>query len=467
MSERIAESEKVIKEDHQFGAKDEIGYMLGDVGGSFINLYVDGFILTFATYVLGVSPFFMSMLFLLARVWDAFTDVMMGQIPDRFRLGDSGNKYKPYIRIAKWPLAISGIMVFTNVSSLSPVWIMIWIAVAYVFYGMAYTATSIPYGAMATVISRDPDHRTKLSRARTVGGMVVGLGALTFVPILTFDEAGEILPNSFLYIAIVFGILSVLAYMGLNKLTTERVRDTSNNKVNKGYSFKEAVKSIRRNRPLIGVMIASVGSLIQITAQNQLGVIFFNEYYNNPQAQAINNLANVAIIVVLVLTVPRLVQKIGKQRLVVTSTLISFIITLILFFYPIENAYVFIVIYNIGISGMTLFTIVVWAIVTDTLDYNELLTNQRYDGTLYSVYTFSRKVGSAVASTVASFGLGAIGFISGIESQTQQVSENIRYLFLAMPLIAGALLLIGMGLVYNLNNEKTQEMYDKLKQRDH
>lgn len=283
MDKSVDKTKGNITRSNEFGVKDEVGYMLGDVGGSFVNLYVDGFILTFATYVLGVSPFFMSVLFLLARVWDAFTDVMMGQVPDRYRIGNSGDKYQPYIRIAKWPLAISGIMVFTNVSSLSPIWIMIWIAVAYVFYGMAYTATSIPYGAMATVISRNPAHRTRLSRARTVGGMVVGIGALTFVPILTFDQAGEIIPNSFFYIAIVFGILSILAYTGLTKLTTERVKDTSKSKVNKNYNFKEAVKSIRHNRPLIGVMIASVGSLIQITAQNQLGIILFNEYYNNPK----------------------------------------------------------------------------------------------------------------------------------------------------------------------------------------
>lgn len=466
MDASVDKTKKNTKKENKFGIKDEIGYMLGDVGGSFVNLYVDGFILTFATYVLGVSPFFMSMLFLVARVWDAFTDVMMGQIPDRYRIGNTGDKYKPYIRITKWPLAISGIMVFANVSSLSPTWIMVWVTVAYIFYGMAYTGASIPYGAMSTVITRNPTNRTKLSRARTIGGMVVGIGALTFVPVFTFDQAGEVNPNSFFFLAIVFGVLSLLAYTGLTKLTSERVKDTSSEKVNKNYNFKDAVKSIRHNRPLIGVMIASVGSLIQITAQNQLGIILFTEYYNNPQAQAINNLANVAIIVILVFTVPKLVDKIGKKRLVVISTSISFIITIFLFFYPIENVYLFIVIYNIGISGMTLFTIVVWAIVTDALDYNQTLTNKRYDGTLYSVYTFSRKVGSAVASTVASFGLGAIGFVSGLDAQTPQVAENIRYLYMAMPLIAGALLLIGMGLVYNLNNEKTQKMYDELNKNE-
>lgn len=455
-----------MTEDHRpFGIKDQVGYMLGYVGGSFVNLYVDGFVLTFATYVLGVSPFFMSMLFLGARIWDAFTDVMMGQIPDRYRIGNSGNKYKPYIRIAKWPLAISGVMVFTNVSNLAPELIMVWIAMAYVFYGMAYTAASIPYGAMATVISRDPVHRTKLSRARSIGGMVVGIGALTFVPILTFDDAGSVLPNSFFYIAIAFGILSILAYIGLDKLTVERVREETKSTVNRDYRFKDALRSLPKNRPLMGVMVASVGSLIQITAQNQLGVILFNEYYNNPQAQALNNLINVLVIVVLVIAVPKLVGRFGKKNLVVTGTSVSLLVAIFLFFVPIQNVYWFIAIYNLGMSGMTLFTIVVWAIVTDALDYNELITRKRYDGTLYSVYTFSRKVGSALASTVASFGLGAIGFVSGIESQTAQVSQNIRYLFMLMPIISGVLMLVGMGLIYNLNNEKTNRMYDELDDR--
>ena len=76
-------------EQRKFGVRDQFGYMLGDIGGSFVNLYIGSFFLLFATYVLGVSPYFMGTLFLVARIFDAFTDVVMGSIPDKYQIGKS------------------------------------------------------------------------------------------------------------------------------------------------------------------------------------------------------------------------------------------------------------------------------------------------------------------------------------------------------------------------------------------
>ena len=54
-----------------FGVKDQVGYVFGDMAGSFVNLFVDSYFLTFCTYVLGISPAWMASLFLVARLWDA------------------------------------------------------------------------------------------------------------------------------------------------------------------------------------------------------------------------------------------------------------------------------------------------------------------------------------------------------------------------------------------------------------
>lgn len=50
-----------------FGFRDELGYVFGDMAGSFVNLFVDAYFLTFCTYVLGISPAWMAGLFLAAR----------------------------------------------------------------------------------------------------------------------------------------------------------------------------------------------------------------------------------------------------------------------------------------------------------------------------------------------------------------------------------------------------------------
>jgi len=55
-----------------FGVKDQLGYVFGDMAGSFVNLFVDAYFLTFCTYILGISPGWMAGLFLAARLWDQY-----------------------------------------------------------------------------------------------------------------------------------------------------------------------------------------------------------------------------------------------------------------------------------------------------------------------------------------------------------------------------------------------------------
>lgn len=58
------------KEHSKFGFKDQFGYVFGDLAGSMVNLYIDTYILTFSTYVLGISAAWMAGLFLFAKIWD-------------------------------------------------------------------------------------------------------------------------------------------------------------------------------------------------------------------------------------------------------------------------------------------------------------------------------------------------------------------------------------------------------------
>lgn len=55
----------------------------------------------------------------------------------------------------------------------------------------------------------------------------------------------------------------------------------------------------------------------------------------------------------------------------------------------------------------------IWAMVTDCLDFSEWKLNVRSDGSMYSLYTFSRKIGSTIASTGAATALAAIGYCFG------------------------------------------------------
>ena len=454
----------VNKSMRPFGKKDEMGYVFGDMAGSFVNLFVDAYFLIFCTYVLGISSAWMGSLFLVARLWDAINDPIMGSLPDRWMIGKSGDKFKPWIKIFMIPLALSGVLCFTNVP-FTGVALHTWVAFVYVLYGMSYTGTSMPFGAMANVISTDPIDRSKLSRARSIGGTIVGIGALSFVPVICFDANSNIIPERFTLLALIFGILSIFSYYMLLKNTEERVRVEKKENDEK-FNYGNVLKAVVKNRALIGVMVATVGSMLYITGSSQIRSYIFKEYYQNTSIMTLLSFASIPILLICFPLVPKLVAKFGKKATLMAGILFSTVFSVIPFVFEIENVYVYSALYLISMIGQTAFTMLIWALVSDCLDYSEWKFNERSDGSMYSLYTFSRKIGSTIASAFVSFGLGAIGYVSGSDVvQTAEAVNGIYSLVTLLPVITCVLQVIGIGLIFNLNKSKTEEMYDALKQK--
>ena len=449
------------KQIRPFGVKDEIGYVFGDMAGSFVNLFVDAYFLIFCTNVLGISAGWMGTLFLVARLWDAINDPIMGSFPDRWMIGKSGDKFKPWIKIFMLPLALSGVLCFFNVP-LEGIALHAYVAFAYVLYGMSYTGTSMPFGAMASVVSDDPIQRSKLSRARSIGGTIVGIVGLSIVPVVCFDKQSNILPERFTLIAVVFGVLSIISYFVLLNLTQERIRQ--NVEKAEKFNYGKVLKATVHNRPLIGVMVATLGSMLFITGSNQVRSYIFKEYYARTDVMSIISLATIPILVICFPLVPKLVAKFGKKATLMAAIISSTIFSVIPVVMEIKNVYVYSALVVLGTIGQTVFTMLIWALVTDCLDYSEWKFNERSDGSMYSLYTFSRKIGSTIASTGVSFGLVAIGFVSGSNVvQTAEAVNGIYFLVNIIPVVTCILELVGVGLIFNLNKETTERMYAELK----
>lgn len=405
----------------------------------------------------------MAGLFLAARLWDAINDPIMGSFPDRWRLGKSGDKFKPWVKLFMIPLALSGILCFANVP-FEGIALHAWVAFAYVFYGMSYTGTSMPFGAMASVVSADPIDRSKLSRARSIGGTIVGMGALSLVPIFCFDKDSNIIPERFTLIAVIFGVLCIISYLLLCNLTVERVRQPKQE--GEKFNYGNVLKAAVHNRPLIGVMVATIGSMLYITGSSQLRSYIYKEFYQDTSMMTLASIGTFPIMLICFILVPKIVQKFGKRNVILVMSTYNLLLSAYILLFPVQNALLYTVLNLLATIGQTAFTILIWALVTDCLDYSEWKMNFRADGSMYSLYTFSRKIGSTIASTGAASALAAIGYISGIGAvQSAATINNIYYLVNAVPVITCILELIGIGLIFNLDQKKTAEMYAVLAKR--
>lgn len=456
------------KEKSKFGIKDQVGYVFGDLAGSMVNLYIDMYILTFCTYVLSIDAKWMAGLFLFAKIWDAINDPLIGSLPDRFMIGKSGNRFKPYIKIAMFPLALSVLMCFADVSSWPSFMKHAWVAVAYIVYGMSYTGASMPYGAMASAITRNPQERTKLSRARSLGGTAVGVLFLPLVPMVIWNEDQSARPEGFFLMAVISCVACLVFYAILLACTTERYQTVTKAPDQSGsddYKFFDVLRNAICNRPLIGVMIASLGNSIASASMGSMSSYLYKEYYHSPRMMALTSPLSIPILLICFPLIPKLSQKFGKRKVILLSVVYNFVFSMCLFLFPISNPYVYLVLATVANAGQTAFMMLIWSFVTDCIDYQEYKTNQRADGTLYSIYTFSRKIAASLTHSGATYLLALVGFVSGAQIQAAGVGEGIRNVATIMPAIASVVEMLGIGLIYNLNKKKTDEIYQELERR--
>ena len=150
------EENKAAVQHEKASPKLLVGYGLGEIGCQMSWYMINNYLNIFYTDVVGLTGAAISTIVLIARVWDAINDPMMGQIADR--TNTRWGKFRPYLMFAPPVLAIFNILTFTvfPVQGLTKV---ILCGVCYIGAGMAYTACSIAYQAPLNVIAVDPPVR--------------------------------------------------------------------------------------------------------------------------------------------------------------------------------------------------------------------------------------------------------------------------------------------------------------------
>lgn len=456
-------------ESNTFGMKDKIGYMFGDFGNDFTFLFASVFLMVFYTKVLGISAGMVGTLFLLVRCVDAFTDITMGRIVDRSRPSKEG-RFRPWILRMCGPVALASFFMYQVGMKDASIGVkIVYMFVTYILWGsICYTAINIPYGSMASVLSPDVDDRSSLSTFRSVGAvlaqLIVGVGAPLLV--YTTDAAGNQVVNEgrFTVVAGGFSIAAIVCYLLCYFLTTERVKIETKRMQDKA-SFAQTVKNIFSNRSLLGIILAALLLLIAQIMVQSINQYLFIDYFKNKEALSIMTLSGVLPSFVLAPFAVPVSRKFGKKEIGIFGSLCSAISYFLLFFLHTKSVALYIGINVLGFLGFGIFNLILWAVITDVIDDQEVRTGKREDGTIYGTYSFARKIGQAFAGGLGGYALGIVGFDSARSIQSQEVLDgiyNIATLFPGILYLGVALCLV---FLYPLNKKQVEKNITVLKQK--
>ena len=449
-----------------FGFKDKIGYMLGDVANDFSFIFASSYVMVFYTKVMGISAGMVGTMFLISRCIDAFTDIGMGRIVDASKPTKNG-RIRPWILRMCAFVALASFLMYQSFLVNAPYGAKVaYMFITYILWGsIFYTSINIPYGSMASAISADPKDRADLSTWRTIGStlanMVIGV-ATPMVAYVVVDGKTVMSGSRMTIIAGVFSICAILCYIVCFKLTSERVEvPASNQKISASAIFK----SIFTNKALLGIIVAAIFVLLsQLTVMSLAGYVYPNVYGSAAAQSTASLLGTVVMLVVCAPFASKLSAKFGKKELAMGSSILSALVWLVCLIWRPASVWGFVACYILANIGMGFFNTIIWAMITDVIDDAEVRNGMREDGTIYSVYSFARKLGQAFSSGLVGALLGIIGYTEATAFDPA-VTRGIFNMACIAPIIGFVCIVLALAFLYPLNKKKVEENVAELAAR--
>lgn len=188
----------------------QVGYGLGEFAGQFFYSYWSSYLSVYYTDVVGIAPAVVSFIFMIARVWDAVNDPVMGNIADR-HMSKKWGRYRPWILFGAPVLAVLSILMFRVPNLDSENLKIAYVAITYILAGMAFTATNIPYMGMQSTLTTNIQSRIDLSSMKSVftciGTLVLNLIAMPVI--LYFSQSEQANARGFFLATIVFTLFGL------------------------------------------------------------------------------------------------------------------------------------------------------------------------------------------------------------------------------------------------------------------
>lgn len=423
--------------------RQRIGYGSSDFACNLIWQMISLYLLYFYTNVMHLNAAAVSIMFLVTKVFDGVTDLIVGFLIDK--TNTKWGKSRPWILFGAIPFGISSVLAF-SVPEISQTGMLVYAYVTYILLSTSYTIVNIPMASILPALSEDAHERTVLASCRTffssLGSTVVSAFALTLVD--RFGQGNEAV--GFRVVMILFGVIGCAIFFFCFFNTEEKVRMTAEK-----VSLKANVICLLHNKPwklfALNIIWLFGGMIIQAGA-----VIYYFTYVVG-DASLVQIVATITTLVPIVtnLCAPFLVKLTTKRNLMTAGSLIQIGGLLIIYFGG-TNVPVLIVGAVIAAVGYGLRGSMHFAMQPDPVDYGEWKSGVNTAGTLSAVNGFIGKVGMAIASSVGAALLAAGGFDPDITVQTSSARTAIVSMYIWVPIIMNVASAITMAF-YDLDRK--------------
>lgn len=403
--------------------KQTIPYALGMVSYNMEYLIIGQ--LTFAlTDSFAMSAATVGVIFLLSRLFDGFTDILAGYVIDHFNPKIGKARVYDFLHIPLW---IALILVF-SVPNVGNVQKVIWVFIFYNLLQSVFATFMNVAEPLRLQRSVEEPYRINATTLAAMGTLLFGFVCQLTMPLLIAAFASK--PHGWTIISVIYAV--PFALFGLIRLIFLPERETERTVVReKGVSIAETVKALLHNKYSLifgGVMIcwAMYNTLTQ-GSQN----FYFKYVYGDVKGGTIASILLILNVFYL-MTVPRIVVKLGKVRTVkmgLTVTVASCLLRLIM---P-RNLIVLAITNLTAMGGMQTLGCMKAMLNIDCITYGRWKNGDGIEAAYSTVNSLADKLGLGIGSALLGFILQLGGFDGALSVQSAGAVLSIKMLYTLIP----------------------------------
>lgn len=435
-------------------------YALGEVGCQISWYMINNYLNIFYKDIVGLSGKAITFIVLIARIWDAVNDPMMGNIADH--TNTRWGRFRPYLYLAPPVLAVFNILTFSVFPVRGTARVLLCL-VCYVGAGMAYTACSIAYQALQNVIAIDSRTRQLLATARSVGSSVIGiiLSAVAMPVILHFSsgvgpdgspaaDAHGYFMGTLIFSLVLIPVFWICATFCKEKYTNQLHANAPAEKT----SFLQNLKDLVKNDQLLLVVVTTIIGTICVTGR--YGILTFHVLYVVGGPQYISPMFTAMTTGQLVgtLTVPWGTRVFGKKNYMIIMNVVMAIGFVLLFMFPTNDPLPLIGFSFLGSLGFGA-PAICYGMVADSIEYGDWKLGKRQEGLAASMLSFGVKLATAICAPCVML-IEAVGYVPNVE-QTAATKLGINFMVNMLPAILAIVSLIPV-FMYKLDAKKVSEI---------
>ena len=414
-----------------------LGYFLGPAGVILLNGIMASYLNVFYTDVLRIGSLWGGMFLLLfpilSKVFDALTNIIMGQLIDRTKTRQG--KARPWLLMSAPLLLVSGILAYAVPHAGTTVQ-AVWIIVSYNFYySIAYTMYYMSHTMMVPLSTRNIKQRDGLAMLSNMAlNIIPGMFVAMLFPMVVIPSLG-VDQTKWLKMICVFSAAAfpcvILEYFFTKERITEESRNLGGGE--DGISVSGQLRACLTDRYWVIIIITQIIIQIVTDIQNTSLIYYCNWVlgtYNDGTTQTIVSAVGNAPLGFGILLMWPLVKRFGKRRVMLSGLVVTVLGTGLFMLNPYSMGPVLgsLIIRAFGALPLTYITM---SMLADAMDHVEWKSGFRVDGLTMSIYTIVFTVAAGLAQGLFNLGLNAFGYVPpAADGSWVEQSQTVRNYFI-------------------------------------